>query len=213
MSCITALYNDYKKLCQSCMKRWDNCDDNQRREKVIMKSAFDEPIDFGNNPNQVTFGKYKGVDIKDVPVEYIEWFIRESDPNTTRYKQFKAEYERRTTPPAKPEQHSEEPQTVEQPTENLMVFSKKTLEELIASAFNRGYGEAYRRMAVNIRAIPNMPTFYVSKFKQELLESLQQNRPIDVTKFAESKKTENLVGGEEFKTAPRRPWHAEDHRV
>ena len=183
----------------------------------MAKSAFEEPFNF---PDRVTFGKYKGCDIRDVPTDYIEWFIGEGTPGTTRYRMFEDELKRRTAEaedtqpvvmPKEPPFIPEKEETTEQTAEDLMVFSKKKIEDLVASAVSRGYNEAYNRLAVNIRAISFNGTFNVAKFKQELLSSVQENRVIDSTKFNEAPKTENPVGHDD-KASSRKSWYSQDNR-
>ena len=173
-----------------------------------------------NFPDRVTFGKYKGCDIRDVPTDYIEWFIGEGTPGTTRYRMFEDELKRRTAEaedtqpvvtPKEPPFIPEKEETKEQTAEDLMVFSKKKIEDLVASAVSRGYNEAYNRLAVNIRAISFNGTFNVAKFKQELLSSVQENRVIDSTKFNEAPKTENPVGHDD-KASSRKSWYSQDNR-
>jgi len=183
----------------------------------MSKSAFEEPFDF---PDKVTFGKYKGYDIRFVPDDYLEWFVAEGTPGTTRYRMFEEELKRRTAetedkqplvPPKEPPFIPEKEETKDQPAEDLMVFTKRKIEDLVASAVSRGYNEAYNRMAVNIRAISFNGTFNVAKFKQELLSSVQENRVIDSTKFNEAPKTENPVGHDD-KASARKSWYSQDNR-
>jgi hypothetical protein len=188
----------------------------------MAKSAFEEPFNF---PDRVTFGKYKGCDIRDVPTDYIEWFLGEGTPGTTRYRMFDEELKRRTaekedtqpvvTPKELPtfilpdKKETKEPEPAE---DLLMVFSKEKIEELAISTYTRGYNAAYARLSVNIRAIPWVKTFYMDKFKTELLASLQEDRPIDKTKFVEEKpETEEapVGGGSSLK---KNPWYSQDNR-
>jgi hypothetical protein len=168
----------------------------------------------------VTFGKYKGYDIRDVPTDYIEWFIGEGDPKTARYRMFDKELKRRNAEaedaqpvvtPKEPPTFVPEKETKEEPAEDLMVVSRKKIEDLVASAVSRGYNEAYNRMAINIRAISFNGTFNVARFKQELLSSVRENRVIDSTKFNEVSKTENTVGHDD-KASARKSWYSQDNR-
>ena len=115
------------------------------------------------------------------------------------------------TPPKTVEPPEKQPE--QQLTEDLlMVFSKKKIEELVVSAYTRGYNDAYARLAVNIKAIPYVQTFNIQRFKQELLSSLQENRPIDTMKYDESPKTEKQVDGGNDKESSRKSWYSQDNR-
>jgi hypothetical protein len=114
------------------------------------------------------------------------------------------------TPPKTVEPPEKQPE--QQLTEDLMVFSKKKIEELVVSAYTRGYNDSYARLSVNIRAIPYVQTFNIQRFKQELLSSLQENRPIDTMKYDESPKTEKQVDGGNDKESSRKSWYSQDNR-
>ena len=75
---------------------------------------------------------------------------------------------------------------------------------MIAHAISCGYGEAYNRLSVNVQALP-----YIPAFKEELLSSLYEDRPIDAKKFKSEQKT--TVGDHE-EPKKKRPWSSQDHR-
>lgn len=189
-----------------------------------MNSAFEEPFDFGGQKNRVTFGKYKGCDIQDVPTDYIEWFVCAGTPGTARYQMFEEELKRRSEIPSTPiggdtqaetkDTQPKEEQPEKPASEELMVFSKEKIEELAISTYTRGYNAAYARLFLNIRAIPWVKTFYMDRFKAELLASLQEDRKIDPTKFEDPAANKTAMNTTDHKNndGDKKRWTSMDHR-
>lgn len=190
----------------------------------------------------IKFGKYNGQNIESVDDNYLSWIIDAKQKELTEFhKEF---IRRNPNTPATgwyqpviPVEQSASPsfweptdndykvyeeanrlyedvgrktpgEPVERP-EDLMTFSKKDIEALIAHSVTRGYNSAYSRLATNVQALP-----YAPAFKDELLASLIENRPIDVTKFKDEQKTSEKPIGDNGsgEKKNKRPWYAEDHR-
>ncbi|MCJ7443439.1 MAG: DUF3820 family protein [Methanotrichaceae archaeon] len=111
----------------------------------------------------VTFGKYKGKDLNEVPTDYVKWYIRVQSPTLA---EFQEELARRETPPT--------PTTPEQ-TGNVVVLSESQLDALVCNSIKEGYNRFLRYTNIEMHNFLDDKKFT----KQEILDLMRfASRPL-----------------------------------